>query len=678
MVEQLGTHQVVDLARPLVVAGHDVPQSALLRAFELSHGVEPTKSARDVAGLGCLLGGIAEQLTEPDGSELGVSDAIFGSPGSVRREQGDPSPAGRRHSRCSPDDAGLHQRLALSEPERGVDVGHARGVCATKVGDRPCQAVDAHRTTSTESPVEHLLLQAGRTGVGQRPLAREDRAREPGSSAATHVRRTGWLPFACHGDPLAHLERALRGVLPAERPAAPAWSVEGHDAGCRSGRARGRSPCGSSGDAAAGCTCTGCRGGWTSTHRRGRGCRPSPPGPGLDRWPTPHRGRSSPHRSRGVDAARRSRRSGTTGTRPGRAPHSGTRLTSPGRTLAGASAEEARLAGVVMRREERRSADQVVARLEGTGERVDRRELQRLLRRQVGQEAGKSLGQGGLARPLRDPTASGGDRRRLPPPSAYFTSGTPLRSERSCSVSRRDPRHSISRLPDIGATGSASGTGSPRSSARTWARERMPRTVIPGTIAASRACGSGTITRSKPRRDAAITIGRTPGTERSPPVSVSSPITSVSDERALADVAAGGQDGQRDREVEVGASLHEVGRRQQDRHATGHRPRHTGVVHCHPAPVARPRAVRCRADRRASCPECPGRRRPGRRSGGRAPLERDGVGGRERHQTSPGRARAARHRGVVSGPRRRRCGPRPARTSCSRPTAGPAVAVVRA
>ncbi len=52
---------------------------------------------------------------------------------------------------------------------------------------------------------------------------------------------------------------------------------------------------------------------------------------------------------------------------------------------------------------------------------------------------------------------------------------------------------------------------------------------MPGTIAASRAWGSGTITRSKPRRDAAITIGSTPGTERSPPVSVSSPITRVSE-----------------------------------------------------------------------------------------------------------------------------------------------------
>ena len=55
----------------------------------------------------------------------------------------------------------------------------------------------------------------------------------------------------------------------------------------------------------------------------------------------------------------------------------------------------------------------------------------------------------------------------------------------------------------------------------------MPSTVMPGTIAASRACGSGTNTRSMPRAAAAITIGSTPGTERSPPVRVSSPMKTV-------------------------------------------------------------------------------------------------------------------------------------------------------
>ena len=77
------------------------------------------------------------------------------------------------------------------------------------------------------------------------------------------------------------------------------------------------------------------------------------------------------------------------------------------------------------------------------------------------------------------------------------------------------------------STGGASGTGSPLSSATTWASERMPKTVMPGTIAASRACGSGTKTRWIPRSRAASTIGSTPVTGRRLPDSVSSPMKAV-------------------------------------------------------------------------------------------------------------------------------------------------------
>ena len=56
------------------------------------------------------------------------------------------------------------------------------------------------------------------------------------------------------------------------------------------------------------------------------------------------------------------------------------------------------------------------------------------------------------------------------------------------------------------------------------ASERTPITSMPGTIAASPACGSGTKTRRMPRSAAAITIGSTPGTARSPPSRVSSPM----------------------------------------------------------------------------------------------------------------------------------------------------------
>ncbi len=85
----------------------------------------------------------------------------------------------------------------------------------------------------------------------------------------------------------------------------------------------------------------------------------------------------------------------------------------------------------------------------------------------------------------------------------------------------------------MGATGGASGTSAPRSSATTWPSERIPNTVIPGTIDASLAWGSGTNTRAMPRCAAASTIGRTPGTDRRPPDRVSSPTNAVP-ARALA------------------------------------------------------------------------------------------------------------------------------------------------
>ena len=76
----------------------------------------------------------------------------------------------------------------------------------------------------------------------------------------------------------------------------------------------------------------------------------------------------------------------------------------------------------------------------------------------------------------------------------------------------------------MGATGGASGTSSPVSSASTWPSDRTPSTSMSGTSAASCACGSGTKTRRIPRRAAARVIGSTPGTDRRLPPSVSSPM----------------------------------------------------------------------------------------------------------------------------------------------------------
>ena len=79
-------------------------------------------------------------------------------------------------------------------------------------------------------------------------------------------------------------------------------------------------------------------------------------------------------------------------------------------------------------------------------------------------------------------------------------------------------------LADEATTGGASGTSTPRSTAETCASDRTPNTVMPGTRPASAACGSGTNTRPMPRAAAAMTIGSTPGTGRSPPETESSPM----------------------------------------------------------------------------------------------------------------------------------------------------------
>ena len=130
------------------------------------------------------------------------------------------------------------------------------------------------------------------------------------------------------------------------------------------------------------------------------------------------------------------------------------------------------------------------------------------------------------------PAPLGPDRSTWCPPAAATStanraSAIPTRSRRSVSSRRPSPRQESRRLPDIGATGGASGTSSPLSSATTWARDRMPSTTMSGTIAASRASGSGTTTRRTPRAAAASTIGSTPGTERRPPSRVSSPMKAV-------------------------------------------------------------------------------------------------------------------------------------------------------
>ena len=112
-------------------------------------------------------------------------------------------------------------------------------------------------------------------------------------------------------------------------------------------------------------------------------------------------------------------------------------------------------------------------------------------------------------------------------------------------------------LAEGATTGGASGTSAPRSTAETWASERTPNTVMPGTRPASAACGSGTNTRLMPWADAAMTIGSTPGTGRSPPDTDSSPMKAHPSSRLgrqLLVLLVGSQDRDRDGQVVVGAA----------------------------------------------------------------------------------------------------------------------------
>ena len=157
-------------------------------------------------------------------------------------------------------------------------------------------------------------------------------------------------------------------------------------------------------------------------------------------------------------------------------------------------------------------------------------------------------------------------------------------------------------LPDIGATGGASGTSSPRSSATTWASERMPSTSCRAPSPPRRPAARARRRARAPRSAAASTIGSTPGTERRPPSRVSSPTNDGAVERRrAAPRRRRAEHRHRDREVEVGAALGQVGRREQDRDPPGGRPLEPAVDDRHPAPVAGLVERRRRPGRRAWC-----------------------------------------------------------------------------
>ncbi len=310
---------------------------------------------------------------------------------------------------------------------------------------------------------------------------------------------------------------------------------------------------------------------------------------------------------------------------------------------AGAAAEDAGLARVVVGRGERWSPQQGVALLQRAGERVEGRELERLLGGQVGKDRGDPLGERGLAASLgagqqQVVPAGGGDldgeagvvdARRRRPCRPRRAAARRARPAAGCPTSVRPeapagpPRRRARRPP-----GRASARRAPRRRAPAPPRGPGARGRRPG------GCPGGT---------AASTIGSTPGTARRPPVRVSSPmktepVTSARAELAVALSTASAI--ARSKWVpRLGRSLG----REQDRDPLGRRPVQSGVVDGHPAPVRRLVDGQRRAAPPGSGRPGPARRRPGRRRGGRWRRRARWSGVAETGiSRSPARARPAR------------------------------------
>ncbi len=142
---------------------------------------------------------------------------------------------------------------------------------------------------------------------------------------------------------------------------------------------------------------------------------------------------------------------------------------------AGAAADEAGGAGVVVRRGVGRADEQPVAGLEGAGERVHRGQLERLVALEVGQQPGDPLGDAGLARALGAGQQQRVRRRRRRP---RRRSGCP-RAPRGRPGRRR--RAARPRARRAAALRTSRPPAAPRAPARRAARRP------PGTATAARA-----------------------------------------------------------------------------------------------------------------------------------------------------------------------------------------------
>ena len=137
------------------------------------------------------------------------------------------------------------------------------------------------------------------------------------------------------------------------------------------------------------------------------------------------------------------------------------------------------------------------------------------------------------------------------------------------------------------ATGGASGTGSSLSCAETWASERIPNTHDAGHHRRLAHLRLGHEHLTDP-----VARGGQHHRQHARHRAQSARQGQLAHEQRLAqqvglDLAVGRQHGHGDGQVEVGAALGQVGRREQDRDPLGARPLQPAVDHGHPAPLAR-------------------------------------------------------------------------------------------
>ena len=180
---------------------------------------------------------------------------------------------------------------------------------------------------------------------------------------------------------------------------------------------------------------------------------------------------------------------------------------------------------------------------------------------------------GGPIRRRPCPPASAISRARLPSdwPRTSARSGIGIPSADApggVSPSWLAPRPRSSSSPTLGEAAGDARDRADRTSSTTSVSVSTGRTSTPSTRAASTAADRATATRRTPRRAIAATIGSTPGTGWTSPPSDSSP-SMPTPATARPDLLRPEQDADRHRQVERGAGLAQIGRREVDRDPSG-------------------------------------------------------------------------------------------------------------